>query len=223
MNAVREECGTLQSDKDKLVGLEGTLELLLDEDFSIQKAYLLLTKERDTLSSEHKELTVNFDELQWKCSLLTDNLNVTKGKCDVLQSNKDKLDLQDTLKKMLVQESSTQKAYMLLAQEGDILKSDQEELKVNFDELQRKCNSMTDNLSVINGKCDALKRDRDKLISMEDKLKMVLNEESHVQKAYLLLTQERDTLKLEQEELNVNFDEVKRKCSALTDNLNAMK
>jgi chromosome segregation ATPase len=160
MNAVREERDTLQRKKDEVGGVESTLKMILEGGPSIQKAYLLLCQERDTLKSEHEELKANFDELKRKCSALTDNLNAISQKCDALQRDKDKLlDLEDTLKMMWNEESSIQEAYLLLAQERNNLKSEQDEFRVDFDELIRVCNTLKENLNIIRER-GALQKDK---------------------------------------------------------------
>ena len=66
----------------------------------------------------------------------------------------------------MAKEGDTVKGLLLLTKVRDTLMSGHKELKANLDELQRKCNSMTDNLGVIQAKCDDLQRDRDKLTGM---------------------------------------------------------
>ncbi|PNF37497.1 hypothetical protein B7P43_G14329 [Cryptotermes secundus] len=224
MNVIREERDTLQRDKDKLIGLESTLKIILEGGSSVEKAYLILSQERDTLKSEQEEFKVYFDELQRKCCALTDNLNVIKGKCDTLQRERDKLvGMESTLKMILEGGPSIRKAYLLLGQERDTLKSEYEELKANFDVLKRKGSDLTDNLNVISRKCDDLQRDKDKLLGLECRLKMTVDEESSIQEAYLLLAQERDNLRSEQDEFKVDFDELKRVCNTLKENLNIIR
>jgi chromosome segregation ATPase len=227
LNAMKGKCDALQRDKDNLIGLEATLRMMVEEDSSIEEAHLLeLTQERNSLRSEHETLKVNFTEFESKYSALTEDLNVIKGKCDALQREKDHLvRLEATLKMIVQEDSSIEEAHLLeLTQERDSLRSEHEELNVNFNELESKCSALTEYLNAIKGKCDGLQRDRDNLLGLEATLRMMVEEDSSIQEAHLLeLTQERDSLRSENEELKFNFNELESKCSAMTEDLNAIR
>jgi rRNA processing protein Krr1/Pno1 len=72
-------------------------------------------------------------------------------------------------------------------------------------ELKRECNALKENLNVTTEERDDLQRDRDNLVGPEGRVKTMLEKLSSIQEAHLILTQERDTLKSENEELKVNF------------------
>jgi chromosome segregation ATPase len=147
--------------------------MMLDEESSIQKHYLLLTQERDTLKSEQEELKVYFDELKGKCCALTDHLNTIKEKCDALQRDKDKLiGLEGTLKMMLDKDSSIRKSYLLLMQGKNTLRSEHEQLKVSFGKLKRECNDLKENVNAIIEEHVALLKDKKELV----RLKATLND-----------------------------------------------
>jgi chromosome segregation ATPase len=222
LNAITEEYDTLQRDKDNLVCPEGRVKMMLEELSNIQEAQLILTQERDTLRSEHKEFKVNFEELMRDCSALKVNFNVIREKCDDLQRNKDALlGLEAIVKMMLDEESSIQNPHILLTQERDALRSEYEELKVSFYEPKRECSLLKD-LNAVREERDGPEKDKDKLVHLENRMKMMLDELSSIQKAHFVVTQERDTLRSEHNELKVDFAELKRECSALKEKLNAI-
>ena len=82
---------------------------------------------------------------------MTDNLNAMKGKCDALQRERDKL-------------------------VG--VKTEREELEVNFYELKREYSALEENFNAVREELDTLQRDKEKLVRVEGTLKMLLDEEA---------------------------------------------
>jgi chromosome segregation ATPase len=150
VNVLRDTCDSLQKDKDKLSELEVRMIEMFDELSGIQDAQLTVAQEKETLWSEQKELRANCEELERDCGSLNDNVNVFKLKCDSLQKDKEKLvDLQGGMKRMLKEFSAIQKALLAVVRERDTLKSERNDLKLNFHELQRECDALKGDLQTV--------------------------------------------------------------------------
>jgi chromosome segregation ATPase len=223
LNAVTEDRDALQKYKDKIVHLRDGMKMMLNELLNIEKAILEVTQERDTLSSEHDKLVVNFEELKGECNNLKDNLNVIREKCNALQKSKDLLlRTEARMKMMLDEESGIRNPYLILAQVRDTSRSQYEELKVSFYELLQEYCIVKEDLNITKEEFDTVKKDRIKLICLECRMGKMLNELSVLQNAHLVVTQERDILRLGGKKLKVNIEELERERSVLIENLNAV-
>jgi chromosome segregation ATPase len=223
-NDIREKCDALQKSKDKLVQLDGGIKRMLNELLATEKAFLAVTQERDTLRLEHEELKARFEELEAECVTLKKDLIPIRQGGDALQKDKDKLvQLECGMKKMFDELTGIQKALFAVTQERDVLRSQHEELKVNTETLERECNSLKNNISDMRQSCDVLQNDRVKIMDLEGELRKKLGEVSSIRKAYLLVTEERNTLRLEHNELKFNFEELLIKCSSLKDDLDVVR
>jgi chromosome segregation ATPase len=217
LNAVRNERDDLQKDKNKLVGVEGRLKVILDEKSSFEKASFVMTQEKYYLSLKLEEQENELHELKRECLTLKENLNTMRNERDALQSDKDKLvGLEVRMKKMLDEKSNLQKTQLKVIQERDTLKSERDELEHNFDELNRECLTLKENLNTIREERDALQRDKEKLVSLEGRMEKTLDENSRIKK-------ERDSLRSALDELGKNVDKLKRECLAMKENLNSIR
>jgi chromosome segregation ATPase len=198
---IREKCDALQRNKDALLGLEATVKMTLDEEFSIQNPHFLLTQIRDTFRSQYIELKVDFDKVKQECSLLRKDLNAIREQHDAHQKDKDKLvGLEGGLKMMLDELLSIQNAHVVVTQERDTLRSEHNELKTEFDEHKRKYSALEEKVNIIKEERDALQREKEKLVGLEGRVKMMLDGLSSIQNAHFVETQERDTLRSENNE-----------------------
>jgi chromosome segregation ATPase len=224
LNTIKEERFALRRGRDKLIYQEGSVKGVSEDQSSIQEDHLMLTQERDTLMSELEKLEVNFKELERECSTLKEDLDSVTEDRDALQKYKDKVvHLRDGMKIMLNELLGIERALLAVMQERDTLNSEHEELVDNFEELKRECNTLKDNLNVIREKCDALQKSKDLLIRTETRMKMMLDEESSIQNPQLIWTQERDTLRSQNEELKVSFYELVQEYFILKEDLKATR
>jgi chromosome segregation ATPase len=208
---MREGYDALQNDKDKLLHLEGRMKEKLEELSIIQKAYWILTQERDILRSEHKELLVNFKKLVRECSALKNNLIATRQQCNPLQRTKDMLlGIVANMKMMVDEESNIQNS--MLTQERDTLRSQYEKLKASFYQLKQEYILVKKDLDVIREERDALQKDKGNLVCLEGGMKKMLEELLSIQEAHFILNQERDTLRSDHEELKGNFEDLVKEC-----------
>jgi chromosome segregation ATPase len=224
LNDVREEHDDIRRVRNKLVGLEDRMKVMSDENSSIQKAHLLVTQERDNLRSKLEEKEIKFHELSQECLTLKETLNAFREERDALQMDKDKsVGLEDGNKMAFNEKSSIQKAHLIINQERDNLRSELEEHEIKFDELNREYLSLKKNLNAITEERDALQREKQTLVGLEDRMKMALAEKSRIEEANLKVIQERDALKSERDAMGNRLDEANRECLALTENLNAIR
>jgi chromosome segregation ATPase len=136
LKAIREECDVLQREKEKSVGLEGSLKTMLDELSSIKNALVVGTQGAFRL--EHDELKVERDKYKRACDTLIKDLNAIREKRDALQRAIDTLVGMDTVRKFMLDEKlSIDRTHLIVNQERATLRSGQEELRVKFDELER--------------------------------------------------------------------------------------
>lgn len=211
LKTIKEENDVLLRDKAKLLDLDGRMKMMLDELSSIQRAHLILTQDRDTLRSDHEKLKITFEELIRECSAQKEKLNVIREKCDALRRMKDALLVKEATAKMMVDEkSSIQYPQFLLTQEWDTLRSEYEEVKVNFHNLIQECNLLREDLNAMKEERDALQKNKDKLIYPEGRMKTMLDEQSSIQRARLIASQEIDALRSGREQLKIFFDELER-------------
>jgi chromosome segregation ATPase len=220
LNVIREKCDALEQDKDKLVHLEGGMERILSDLLSVQKTLLAVTQEGGSLRSEHEQLKVSFEELETECASLNDNLSVEREKYDaLLKQNGGLVQLRDSMRKLSDKLWAIQMAFLAVIQERDTLRLEHEEFKVNTDQLERECTALKDNLNDITEKSDALQKSRDKLVDLEVGTERMFNKLLAIQRDFLAVTQERDTLRLEHEELKVRFEELETECVTLKKDL----
>jgi chromosome segregation ATPase len=183
----------------------------------LQKENLSLTKESNDLRAEREELKSNFDGLKSKYSDLINNLNTVTEERDALEKGTDKLMRKEGSVKVTSEELViAQEDHLMLTQERDTLRSEHEKLKVNFGKLERKCSTLKECLNSVTEDSDALQKYTDKLVHMRNGMKTILNELLGTQKALLAITQEH-------EELEINFEKLKKECSTLKDNLNVIR
>jgi flagellar biosynthesis chaperone FliJ len=104
---------------------------------------------------------VNLEELVRECSALNENLNAIREVCDTLQRDRNNLVYSGQRDNAVGELSSIQEPHMLLTQESDTSRSEYEELKIKYNELNRECSALKDNLNAIIEERDALQRDRD--------------------------------------------------------------
>jgi chromosome segregation ATPase len=222
--SIRKGGDALQKDKEQLVLLRCGMGKMFDEISGFQKAIFAVSQERDTLRLKHQELKVNSEELGRACIIINENLNVMRRKCDALEEDKDKLvDLEGGMGRILSDLLFIQKTLLAVTQEGDSLRSENEELKVSFEELETECGSLNDNLSVEREKYDALLKQNGGLVQVRDRMKKLFDKLWGIQMAFVAVVQERDTLRLEHEEFKVNTEELERECTTLRDNLNDIR
>jgi chromosome segregation ATPase len=224
LNAIKEERDALQRDKDKSLGLEGRLKMSLGEKSEIEKALSILTKERDNLSSKIEEGDIKFDELSRECFTLKKDLDTMRDERDALQRGTHMLgDLELKMKKALEEKSSFQKTQLRLILEIDTLELQRDELENNLDELKRQCLALQENLNAAREEHDDLRKDRDKSVGLEVRLKTILDEKSSNQKALSMVTKERENLSSKLEEEKIKFDELSREWLMLKKDLDAMR
>jgi chromosome segregation ATPase len=224
LKAIREENDVLLRDKAKLIAVDGRMKMMLDELSSIQRAHLILTQDRDTLRSDHEKLKISLEELIRECSAQKYNLNIISEKCDALQRMKDALPgVEATVKTLLDEESSIQYPHFLLTQEWDTLRSEYEEVKGNFHDLIQECSFLRKKLNAMKEELDVLQKDKHNLIHPEGRIKTMLDEQSSIQRARLIASQERDALRSGRERLKFYFDEMERVRNALNENVDILR
>jgi SepF-like predicted cell division protein (DUF552 family) len=112
---------------------------------------------------------------------------------------------------MILEEVLTiQDACSILTQERNTLRSLHEKCKITYDELKGECTALKDNINAITEEHDSLKRGRYTLVNPEGAVKIMLEELSSIQERHLIMTQEKDTLRSEHEELKVKLKEIRR-------------
>jgi hypothetical protein len=94
--------------------------------------------------------------------------------------------------------------------------SEHEELKVNFEKLEREHSTLKEYLSAMTEDNDAIQKCKDKLLHLRNGVKTMLNELLSTETALLAIMQEH-------EKLEVNFEELKKECSTFDDNLNVTR
>jgi chromosome segregation ATPase len=222
LSIIREKCDALHRDKDALLRLGATMKML--DESSIQNPKFLLTQEGDTMRSEHDKLKVNSGKLARETNAQKDNLNVISEKCDSLQREEDVLlGVEATVKMMLDEKSRIQNPHFVLTHVMDTLRSEYKEVKADFDRLKQECSTLKNYLNAIREERSALQKEKNMLVGLEGEIKMMLDELSSTKKADLVVTQERDALRSEYNELKVELDKYKRECSALRKDLNAIR
>jgi chromosome segregation ATPase len=183
----------------------------------LQKKNLSLTKESNALRTEREDLKDNFDGLKIKFSALINNLNTITEERYALERDTDKLMRKEDSVKVTSEELMVaQEDHLMLTQERDTLRSEHEKLKVNFEKLERKYSTVKECLNSVAEDSDAFQKYTDKLVHMKNGMKTMLNELLGTQKALLAITQEH-------EELEINFEELKKECTTLKENLNVMR
>ncbi|PNF31052.1 hypothetical protein B7P43_G17684 [Cryptotermes secundus] len=172
---------------------------MLDKLRRIQEAHLLLTCEKDTLRRGHNTVNVKFDELEKKCSSMKRTLNAIREKCAALHWDKEELvQLHAIFLEMLDGESIIEEPQMRVTSEEEGLKSKYNELKARYKELETKYTSVAERLNVIREERESPQRNRDKLVGVDGRMNMILDEHLSVQNDHLLLNQERNDLRSKQ-------------------------
>jgi chromosome segregation ATPase len=223
LGALREERDALQRDKDVLQVMEGKMKVPLDKESDNQEALLAVMQENHNLKSNQVQLETNVQELTEECLALKEELNEIKERYTLQTVRDESLDLEVRMELKWDEKSSTEEAYLIITRERDILRSEREELVTNYDQIKRESIALKESLSALREERDALQRDKDELIGLEVQLKMLMDEKSNIEKAHLIVTQERDTLRSEQEELKTSYYQIKRECLALKVNLSALR
>jgi chromosome segregation ATPase len=187
LNTIRQKFNPLQRTKNLLQGIEAKIKMM-DEESIIQNC--ILTQERDTLRSEYEKLKVSFYKLKQENISMKEDLNVVREEHDALQKDKGNLVyLEGGMKKMLEELLNIQEAHFILTRERETLRSDHEELRVNFEELVGECRIQKFHFNSITEKGDALQREKEKLVSFQGRNKIMLDERLSFEMAYLTLPQ----------------------------------
>jgi chromosome segregation ATPase len=91
LNNIRREHGALQKDRDLLLDAIGRIEMLTDEQFSIQKANFTVSQERGIWRSVQQDLEISFDNLKSNSISPTRSLSSIREKPDALHGDEDEL------------------------------------------------------------------------------------------------------------------------------------
>jgi chromosome segregation ATPase len=217
---MREGCDIPQKDEDKLKQEYTTK--MLDGELSNQKDCLILNQVRETLMLEHEELKIKYQKLERECNALQRSVIDIREKCSALQKDKEMLVcLQDVFKMLIDEEPRHEEVCSGVTQEINSLRSKQQKFETKFKALKQECLAQREN--VLAEDCDVLQRVNDELASLKDRMKMTLDEKSIIEKSHLTLTQERDTLKLVEEELKNSLHKAEQECIALEENVNNLR
>jgi chromosome segregation ATPase len=219
-NAITKERHGNQRETDELKEQEGTLKLMFEKRSSIQEAQLTWTQESETLRSAHVELKVNFEERERERGVLKGSFNALREGHDSLQKAQGKLEyMEGGIKNVLDEISGIQTVLFKETQQRESLRLENEELKVKLEELGREHRKLRDNLNGAREERDSLQKDKDRLVDLECELRKTLDELLAIQKAQFAVTVERDSLRLENNELKANFEGLERECSTIIDNI----
>jgi uncharacterized coiled-coil DUF342 family protein len=201
LGAITDEGEVLQRGGNKGTDQEGTFEVIVEKISIIQEALLTSTQEKDTLRSEHEELKINFEELEKECNTLKRDFNIVRENCNALhKGNEKRLHLEGGMIRALKLMLNTQNGLLALTQEWDTLRSELNELKVNFEEVEGHFSNLKEDLDAIRGGSCTLQKNKGTLKEFQGGKNQKFDEQSGIEEAILEVPEERDTLRLQREE-----------------------